>query len=230
MSTLITYKIVTDHNDKLKTTAKIACNFWNRFVIPASPIVIRLGVFWDPGTVIARAYVPYTNLGVLYGRVEFNTKYLDQYSDYDIAGTLIHEIGHTLGIGWDAWMALFDMQTGRFTQAAIAAVPELAEMRVETEYGDGTRYSHWDEETFDKELMTGFKDRAEHVLPVTIKVMSLLGHGIASELPCQTPLADLMREVETVQFTRSVDVLKLDKEHFQETGLWEEVFAGPPAA
>jgi hypothetical protein len=42
---LITYKIVSDVDGRLKAAARTACNFWNRFVVPSSSIVIRLGTF-----------------------------------------------------------------------------------------------------------------------------------------------------------------------------------------
>ncbi|MHC4442197.1 MAG: leishmanolysin-related zinc metalloendopeptidase [Planctomycetota bacterium] len=224
MSTLITYKIVNDHNGKLKSTAKISCNFWNRFVVPQSSIVIRLGVFTSSGNVIARAYKPYEQPDAVYGMVEFNTKYIDQFSDYEIAGTVIHEIGHTLGFGFELWEDLFHEHSGKFKQEYIQEIPALNDMRVETDYGPGTQYSHWDEEKFDKELMTGFKDEAEHVLPVTIGVMRLLGHIVAEELPVKTQLDELMQLAESVVFTRKGEAEKIDREHFQKTDLWEEVY------
>ena len=195
MGTLITYNIVEDSDDKLRKTAKIACNFWNRFIVPNTSIVIRLGIFTSNGYTIARAYKPYTSDGVVYGRIEFNTTYLNQFTDYDIAGTIIHEIGHTLGFGWDKWMELFDANSGIFKSKFIKNINELQHMLVETDFGPGTRFSHWDEERFDKELMTGFKDNYEYVLPVTIKVMTLLGHEIAEDISEKSDLEALMKEI-----------------------------------
>ncbi len=175
MSTLITYKIVSDKDGKLKESAKLSCNFWNKFVLPSSSIVIRIGVFTSFGNTIARAYKPHDNNGIIYGQIEFNTNYLDSFIESEIVGTIIHEIGHTLGFGWDRWMELFDVSTGKFLQEYVDIVPDLLNMRVETDYGPGTTLSHWDEEYFDKELMTGFKDESVYVLPVTISVTSLSG-------------------------------------------------------
>ena len=76
--------------------------------------MIRLGVFTSNTSTIARAYKPYERDGVVYGIVEFNTKYLSTYSGNEISGTIIHEIAHTLGFGWDKWMELFDSK-GVFT-------------------------------------------------------------------------------------------------------------------
>ena len=220
---LITYKIVSDEDGKLKRCARIACNFWNRFIIPKSSIVIRLSIFTSAGTTIARAYKPYENNGIVYGVVEFNTKYLSQFKDNEISGTIIHEIGHTLGFGWDAWTSLFDSGTGIFTRAAIAVIRALQDMLVETEYGPGTRYSHWDEEKFNKELMTGFKDKGEHVLPVTIAVMKLLGHSINEELLEKTDLNTLMDALAQVVFSRQTEAKALNLDHFEETEIWENI-------
>ena len=101
MNTLITYKIVSDNEGKLKGAAKLSCDFWNKFVVAKSSIVIRLGIFTSFGNTIARAYKPYSRNGTVYGRVEFNTKYLSTFSESETVGTIIHEIGHTLGFGWD---------------------------------------------------------------------------------------------------------------------------------
>ncbi len=222
VSTLITYKIAADVDGKLKQSAKVSCNFWNRFVIPDSSIVIRLGIFTSNSSTIARAYQPYEKDGAVYGLVEFNTKYLSSYSRNEISGTIIHELGHTLGFGWDKWQKLFDSK-GKFTKAATDAIPDLKDMRVETDYGPGTRYAHWDEQTHDEELMTGFKDLSEHVLPVTIKIMTLFGHQIAEELPQKTDLGTLMDALAQVTFSRQEEAKAIDLDHFTPTDIWEKI-------
>ena len=223
-STMITYQILNDENGKLKASAKLACNFWNRFVIPQHNIVIRLGTFYSPGSVIARAYKPYKEYNAVYGKIEFNTKYLGTFTNYGIAGTIIHEIGHTLGFGWDQWMNLFHQNTGAFKPESIKKIPELQYMFVETDYGPGTIYSHWDEERFDQELMTGFKDTYEYVLPVTIKVMALLGHVIAEELTQKTALETLIREIEDVLFTMTETVQEINFQYDKDTEISEEIY------
>lgn len=220
---LITYKIVSDVNGKLKQYAKTACNFWNRFIIPYSSIVLRLGVFTSEGLTIARAYKPYESTGIIYGVVEFNTKYLSQYTESQITGTIIHELGHTLGIGWDKWMNLFNLQTGEFTDAAIDQLSALKEMRVETDYGPGTQYAHWDEKLFDKELMTGIKDYTLEVLPVTIQIMSLFGHRVIEELTKKTELDTLIETLSQVVFVRQTEAKTLDLDHFEVTEVWEQI-------
>ena len=222
---LFTYQIVSDRNSKLRNAAKLSCNFWNKYLIPEAAIVVRLSVFTQFGNTIARAYQPYYRDGVKYGVVEFNTRFLDDFSQYEIVGTLIHEIGHTLGIGWDKWMNLFDANTGEFTQNATDAVPELKDMRVETNYGPGTTLVHWDEEKFDKELMTGIKDDNEHVLPVTIDVMPLLGHQIKEKLEEPRKLASIIDELSEVVFSRSAEATDINRDVYIKTDVWEEIYS-----
>jgi hypothetical protein len=224
MSTLITYKIVSDQDGRLKSSAKLACDFWNRFVIAKSSIVIRLGVFTSLSATIARAYKPYSDRGVVYGRIEFNTRFLRSFTDFEIVGTIVHEMGHTLGFGWDRWMELFDHTNGTFFDEYVKRVPGLAEMLVETDYGPGTTLSHWDEEKHDKELMTGFKDAGEHVLPVTIDVMPLLDHEVNEKLSRKTMLDQIFEELKGVLFTRLDDARAIDRDHFEETDIWEEIY------
>lgn len=224
MPELVTYKIVSDVDGRLKAAARTACNFWNRFIEPSSSIVVRLGTFTSFGTTIARAYEPYAKAGVVYGVVEFNTHFLPEFSDDQVAGTVAHEIGHTLGYGWDRWMTLFDPATGLFTDEAVAAVPALAGMRVETDYGPGTTLSHWDEEQFGAELMTGFKDDIEHVLPVTVDIATLLGHVVIERLKMKTPLDALLSDAMSVQFTQQTQAKALDLDYFVATPVWEEIY------
>ena len=231
LGTIITYKIVGDVDDRLKKAARLACNFWNHFVQPKYNVVVRLDVFTEPGLTIAKAWTPYPHedTNTWYGPVAFNTKYLANFSGDEIAGTIIHEIGHTLGIGLTEWNALFDRKSGRFTDAAIAEVPALGEMVAELEHGDGTAFAHWDEAIFDRELMTGFKDYGEHVLPVTIEVLRLFGHSLKHPLTVSTPLDALLREAEAQPFFRQADANRLELDFHRKTDPME-VIPHPRAA
>jgi hypothetical protein len=218
---LITYKIVNDEGGKVKKAARVACNFWNGFVAPNRPVVIRLGVAeLDPDT-IAEAFEPYTAKGVVYGRINFNGAFLGRFSVNKAAGTIVHEIGHTLGFGFAKWMELFDEGTGVFKPKPAAALPLLDAMRVELDGDDGTELSHWDEDRHRSELMTGEDDRVEHVLPVTIAVMALLGHKVKKRLPKKTPLAKLLTRAARVKFTKKVQAKKLDLDLLRLTPRWE---------
>jgi hypothetical protein len=192
-------------------------------VQPKHSIVIRLGTFTEASYTIACAYKPYEKDGVLYSQVEFNTKYLGQFSENEIAGTIIHEIGHSLGIGWEEWKALFDHETGKFKLDVIDRLDKLEPMEVELEYGDGTALAHWDEARFDKELMTGFQDQGEHVLPVTIEIMEVLGHTTVRGLESKTDLSKLLQEAASVVFMRQNVARSIDLEHFKKTDLFETI-------
>ncbi|MEW8058547.1 MAG: hypothetical protein AB2787_03670 [Candidatus Thiodiazotropha endolucinida] len=221
---LVTYLITSDYQSMLRSSAKLACSFWNRFVEPESSIVIRLGVFTQFGSTIARAYYPYKRDGVVYGVVEFNTRFLKRYTQVEIVGTLIHEIGHTLGIGWDKWMTMFSHRTGRFHKKWVNMLPALKDMYVETDYGPGTTLSHWDEDKFGKELMTGIKNDDEHVLPVTIDVVELLGHKVIEKLEKKKDLAEILSELRNIMFTRQEEVTHIVRDVYIETEIWEEIY------
>ncbi len=225
----VTYKITTDMGNKLKLGARTACNFWNRFVQPKYSIVIRLGTFTQSSNTIARAYKPYTKEGIRYGRVEFNTKYLGQFMEDEIAGTIIHEIGHSLGIGWEEWDELFNRETGKFKPDAVGRLDKLEPMEVELDGGSGTAFAHWDEDMFDKELMTGYQDRGEYILPVTIDLMEVLGHAVRERLDAKTGLGKLLQDAASVMFSRQDEARCLDLEYFEETELFENIPHVQPA-
>jgi hypothetical protein len=221
--TLITYHIASDVDDLLKQGGRTACNFWNRYLTPERSIVIRLGVFTQNSLTIARAYHPYEGDGTVYGRVEFNTKYLTTFSTEEIAGTIVHEIGHTLGMGWERWQGLFDGDDGRFTADAIAQLDLLEPMHVELDGGPGTRLSHWDEARYDTELMTGYQDSGEYVLPVTIAVMELLGHTVGERLSNRAQLSDLLNQASSVVFSRQDQIVRIDTAYLVETPEFETI-------
>jgi len=222
-SNFVTYKIIDDLGGRLKQGARTACNFWNRFLQPKYSIVIRLGTFTQSSNTIARAYEPYERDGVHYGQVEFNTKYLWQFSENQIAGTIVHEVGHSLGIGWDEWDKLFNRSTGKFKSKAIRRLRGLEQMEVELDGGPGTAYAHWDEAMFDKELMTGYQDHGEHVLPITIDLMKVLGHKVSERLENKTDLGELLENVANMVFSRQDEVRSIDLEHFEKTELFEYI-------
>ena len=113
---------------------------------------------------------------------------------------------------------------GKFNAKAIKALPALAKMSVETDYGPGTTLSHWDEEKFGTELMTGLKGGSEHVLPVTIDVVGLLGHKVIERLKKKTLLDVLLAEVAAVQFIQRDAAKALNLDYFKVTPIWEETY------
>jgi len=73
---------------------------------------------------------------------------------------VLHEMAHSLGSG-SIWDRLGLVSNGEFTGAnAVAEYHKLGGTRagvpVEQDGGSGTAGSHWDEETFNNELMTGY--------------------------------------------------------------------------
>jgi hypothetical protein len=211
---LITYEITSNDDSILRPAAKISCNFWNRFIAPNMPIVMRLGLKTEDNDFTASSYEPVKVNGILYGEIKFNTKFLYQYSVEEAAATIIHELGHTLGFGWYDWLHLFDHETGKFRPEYTQSVKALGSMRAELDGQDGSRLSHWDEETtYSNELMTRMKNRVEYVLPVTIEVMKLLGHNVKEHLTEKTLLSTLIDEAKVQQFQRYEELLAIDTKY-----------------
>jgi hypothetical protein len=75
------------------------------------------------------------------------------------ADVVLHEMGHSLGFG-SIWDRLGLVTNGLFTGARAAGeyhdMGGLGGIPVEQDGGSGTAGSHWDEETFGNELMTGY--------------------------------------------------------------------------
>jgi hypothetical protein len=102
----------------------------------------------------------------VYGLMFFDTADLDLLEEFEVFDeVVVHEMGHVLGIGtlWNFGRNLLQGSAAdpRFVgPAAIAGYIDVGgkgiSVPVEEDFGPGTRFSHWDEETFDEELMTGF--------------------------------------------------------------------------
>ena len=105
---------------------------------------------------------------------------------------VLHEMLHVVGFGtiWEREGLLSDVGgTTRFTgENAIAAYeevfPEIAAgdqfsefgVPVETDFGPGTAFGHWDEETFGDELMTGIAGINSTLTDLTIASLEDLGY------------------------------------------------------
>jgi hypothetical protein len=118
-------------------------------------------------------------------------------------------------------MKLFDEDTGIFKPKSATALPLLGAMRVDLDGGAGTELAHWDEQRHNRELMTGEDDNGEHVLPVTIAVMALLGHKVKRSLPKKTSLAKLLTQAAKVKFAKKAQAKKLDLDLLRITPRWE---------
>lgn len=129
------------------------------------------------------------DLLTLYGLMFFDTDdlaFLEQNNILD--EVVVHEMGHVLGFGtlWNVGRTLLQGSTAdpRFVGPnAIAGFHEVggrgSSIPVEENGGPGTRLSHWDEETFDEELMTGFIALGASPLSImTIGSMQDLGYVV----------------------------------------------------
>ena len=231
MTTIITYYIVEDREDKLSTAAAAACGFWNAFLTPNQSVIIRLDTFEEHGTALALAYRPYNKDGTKYGHVSFNERTLHEYSTRQLTEIMIHELAHSLGIGFKLWHKLFDIDTGRFYPEVIKKLPALGDMSVELEGGPGTRFFHWDAEQFKGELMSGYYGGAYFVLPTTIEVMKLFGHQLKKRLNYKVQLEALLKflaEQGSDDGRSTAKELGIDTSWYEATPLFEEI-AEPPS-
>jgi hypothetical protein len=239
VANLVTYAFVGEGAAKLKAnsklyykklveSAKIACNFWNGHITPKQNIVLQIDVFDGSGTTtIARTYKPFEENGTRYVKIEYSSTKI-WFTEF-VSIVLIHEIGHGLGFGWESLEALYDKATGKFHQQYVDEIPELAEMEIELNYGPATRYAHWDEEKFGNELMTGFSAvSGTYVLPVTIRIMKLLGHKLDIVPSTKLKLNDKnIRKLGSIKFDRQKDVELIDVFYERETEKMEEIESKP---
>src|SRR6056297_1047120 len=143
-----------------------------------------------PDAVRSGSLLPYE------GGMRFDTADVDlQLADGSFAGTVAHEMLHVLGFGtiWeDTELGLLTGTTDlRFTgDNAIAAYnaefPGIAGsdansalgVPVETDFGPGTARSHWDEDIFTNELMTGIgmAGTADYTSGMTVASLEDMGY------------------------------------------------------
>ena len=124
----------------------------------------------------------------LYGIMMFDTADLAYMADLGIFDeVVVHEMGHVLGVGtlWNYQRSLlqFSLTDPRFLgREAIAGYRTVGgasrTIPVEEGGGPGTAFGHWDEESFDTELMTGFIGRRAPLSVMTIGSMADLGYKV----------------------------------------------------
>ena len=107
------------------------------------------------------------------------------------ADVVLHEMAHSLGVG-SIWGRLGLVTDGLFTgENAVAEYHELggtlAGIPVEQDGGSGTAGSHWDEETFVNELMTGYINEGENYFTeMSAASFADLGYVITTNLASVT--------------------------------------------
>ena len=123
-----------------------------------------------------------------YGIMLFDTADLAFMADLGIFDeVVVHEMGHVLGIGtlWNYGRSLlqFSVTDPRFVGSNGIAGYHLVggagrTIPVEEGGGPGSAFGHWDEESFDTELMTGFIGRRAPLSVMTIGSMADLGYVV----------------------------------------------------
>lgn len=148
-------------------------------------IEARVSTIDGPGGILGRAaptarraaedsWLPYR------GFMEFDSADLaGMEADGTLASVILHEMGHVLGINSTDWPRHGLVSADRSTYigpAGVAAYRQLTgnvslrSVPVETDGGAGTAFGHWDEQTFDRELMTGF---AESAPPMPLSILTV---------------------------------------------------------
>ncbi|QNN64980.1 hypothetical protein H9L12_12395 [Sphingomonas rhizophila] len=100
---------------------------------------------------------------------------------------VLHEMSHSLGFG-SIWSRLGLVTDGLFTgQNALAEYLELggsgSGVPVEQDGGGGTAGAHWDEKTFDNEMMTGYlNDGPNYYSAMSAASFKDLGYTITSNI------------------------------------------------
>lgn len=128
-----------------------------------------------PTSVRVGSFLPAT------GTMEFDSS---DAASYQAAGLfddiVLHEMLHTIGFG-TIWTDLGLITGGSFNgpQANAAYAPSSL-IPVELDGGAGTAWSHWDEETFSTELMTGYLDNDNYLSYMTIASLGDLGYKVVS--------------------------------------------------
>ncbi len=143
---------------------------------------------------------------------------------------ITHEIGHVLGFGslWE--QPPHDLLDGEGTSdprfTGVEAVAEWqalggeGNVPVEAEGGEGTVESHWREDTFGSELMTGFSSGPGVFQPlsrVTVGAMEDLGYVVDYSAADSYSLSSLLLAPGTVRENYGYDVLLQEPVHVLET-------------
>ncbi|MER3317025.1 MAG: hypothetical protein RIB79_01915 [Allomuricauda sp.] len=157
-------------------------------------IEVALANIDGPGGILGQAgpqFVRTSDYLTISGVMFFDVADLGFLEELDLfEEVIVHEMGHVLGIGtlWNV--------PGRTLLQGTATSPYFAghkanvfwnaeggtgELPIESLYGPGTAYGHWQESTLNNELMTGFLNLGENPLSrITAGSMADLGYGAAS--------------------------------------------------
>ena len=150
-------------------------------------IVAELGSIDGPGGILGQAgptSVRTTSSLPATAEMTFDIADVEAMGLEMFAEVVLHEMAHSLGIG-SIWGRLGLVTDGLYTgEDAVAEYVELggnaAGIPVEQDGGGGTAGSHWDEETFGNELMTGYINLGDNPLSeMTAAAFADLGYTLA---------------------------------------------------
>ena len=115
------------------------------------------------------------------GGMEFDVADANAYQAAGLFDDIVlHEMLHTVGFG-TIWSSLGLISGSSFNGALANAVyPGSALIPLETGGGGGTAYSHWSEDVFTNELMTGYIDGDNTLSYMTIASLGDLGYSTVS--------------------------------------------------
>ena len=138
------------------------------------------GVLGQAGPTSLRtgSYLPATAT-MQFDIVDVNAMGVTVFSD-----VVLHEMSHSLGFG-SIWDRLSLVSNGEYTGAnAVNAYHDMGGtgfIAVEQDGGSGTAGSHWDEETFNNELMTGYiNDGENYFTAMSAASFADLGYQLSS--------------------------------------------------
>lgn len=183
-----------------------------------------------PGNVLGQAgpnFVRLDDFLTITGFMLFDTADLDSLDALDLfEEVIVHEMGHVLGVGtlWNINAPEFEFErnllqgplsnpyfAGRKANVFWNAEGGTGELPIESDFGPGTAFGHWDEATLNNELMTGFLNLGENPLSrITAGSMRDLGYRSSSvgeqyDLPKGTPGVDLS-ELETTDTSEGLNI------------------------
>eukprot|EP00300_Choanocystis_sp_HF-7_P026952 c315_g1_i1.p1 GENE.c315_g1_i1~~c315_g1_i1.p1 ORF type:complete len:378 (-),score=35.24 c315_g1_i1:72-1205(-) len=128
-----------------------------------------------------------TNTPQLYSRVglmQFDSADMQgMVNDGTIDAVILHEMGHVIGIGtlWEDYRvagAPNKYYTGAGGIEGQSKIQGTGKPIVEQQGGSGTAYGHWDEETYDNELMTGYAGGNEKMSLLTVLSLKDMGFTV----------------------------------------------------